>query len=430
MRPPVLVLLVMAWTWTRFNYGFSSVAQPRHWAWQWWESLGSPKWVCSPMIDQSERAFRLLCRRYGVHLAYTPMLHAEPFAVDEGYRKTYFDAWTPVDGENGKDDRPLIAQLGGDDPKTMLQAAHHLEPYVDGIDVNFGCPTEDARKGGHQTHSPRCRRYGAYLLRDTARVTRIVGTLASGLRKVPVTAKIRLLPQRRASIDLALAIEESGAAALCVHGRTLAQRPKYAEKHGVESLAPDWDAIAEIARVLKIPVIANGGIESRTDAQRCLSQTGCAAVMSAEALLEKPDLFVEDEEPAIPRMLRLSREFLDLAERHPSPLKYPPTKSHLFKILRRLIGVDQAQARRKAAAGEPLTEREKLKLALMCCPVSDFHAIRNALDHMEEKAADHLLGTSWYRRWRPEEKGGDGSFPTCRSISREGHTQLGLQFPS
>eukprot|EP00435_Cladocopium_sp_Y103_P019632 s1777_g4.t1 len=400
------LLLLMAWTWSRSNCGFSSVAQPRHWAWQWWESMGSPKWVCSPMIDQSERAFRLLCRRYGVHLAYTPMLHAEPFAVDESYRKTYFDAWTPVDGE---EDRPLIAQVGGDDPKTMLQAAHHLEPYVDAIDVNFGCPTEDARKGGHQTHSPRCRRYGAYLLRDTARVTRIVGTLASGLRKVPVTAKIRLLPERRASIDLALAIEESGAAALCVHGRTLAQRPKYAEKHGVESLAPDWDAIAEIAKVVKIPVIANGGIESRTDALRCLSQTGCAAVMSAEALLEKPDLFVEDEEPAIPRMLRLSREFLDLAERHPSPLKYPPTKSHLFKILHRLIGVDQAVARRKAAAGEPLTERETLKLALMCCPVSDFHAIRNALDHMEEKAADHLLGTSWYRRWRPEEKGRDGN---------------------
>ena len=42
-------------------------------------------------------------------------------------------------------------------------------------------------------------------------------------------------------------------------------------------------------------------------------------------------------------------------------------------------------------------------------------------DHMEEKAADHLLGTSWYRRWRPEEKGGDGSFPTCRSISRGAH---------
>jgi len=281
------------------------------------------------------------------------MIHAEPFAADDTIRKTYFDAWTPADNE---EDRPLIAQLGGDDPKVMLQAAKHLEPHVDAIDVNFGCPTEDARKGGHQSHSPRCRRYGAYLLRDTKRVTRIVGTLASSLR-VPVTAKIRLLPDRRDSIDLALAIEEHGAAALCVHGRTVDQRPKYAEKHGIESLAPDWEAIAEIRRVVGIPVIANGGIESRQDALRCLAETSCAAVMSAEALLEKPDLFMEDDQecPAIPKMIRLSREFLDLAEQYPSPLKYPPTKSHLFKILHRLIGVDQATARRKAAAGEALT---------------------------------------------------------------------------
>eukprot|EP00438_Fugacium_kawagutii_P007034 Skav230650 [mRNA] locus=scaffold2103:133027:136895:- [translate_table: standard] len=157
--------------------------------------------------------------------------------------------------------------------------------------------------GGHQSHSPRCRRYGAYLLRDTARVTRIVRTLASGLK-----AKIRLLPDRRESIDLALAIEDSGAAALCVHGRTVDQRPPL------------------------------GGDETGwRDALRCLSETSCAAVMSAEALLEKPDLFeapgspkryyveepskVEVNEAEIPRMLRLSREFLDLAERNPSPLK-------------------------------------------------------------------------------------------------------------
>eukprot|EP00434_Breviolum_minutum_P040825 symbB.v1.2.036296.t1/scaffold5092.1/size31036/1 len=238
---PVLLLMAFGIFGSSWRQGFSSIAQrPKSRpAWEWWESLGSPKWVCSPMIDQSERAFRILCRRYGVHLAYTPMIHAEPFAADDTFRKTYFDAWTPADNE---EDRPLIAQLGGDDPKVMLQAAKHLEPHVDAIDVNFGCPTEDARKGGHQSHSPRCRRYGAYLLRDTKRVTRIVGTLASSLR-VPVTAKIRLLPDRRDSIDLALAIEEHGAAALCVHGRTVDQRPKYAEKHGIESLAPDWDAL-------------------------------------------------------------------------------------------------------------------------------------------------------------------------------------------
>ncbi|CAJ1424484.1 unnamed protein product [Effrenium voratum] len=233
------------------------------WAWDWWRSMGSPRWVCSPMVDQSERAFRLLCRRYGVHLAYTPMLHAEPFASDEAYRRSFFDAWEPAQLDGQQDaDRPLIAQLGGDDPKTLLRAARLLEPHVDAVDLNFGCPTEDARRGGHATHSPRCRRYGAYLLRDPRLVARLVSTLSSGLRRVPVTAKMRLLRDRSATLELAGAIEQAGAAALCIHGRTLEQRPKYA-KSRKEDLAPDWDAIAEIRKVLNIPVIANGGIETR-----------------------------------------------------------------------------------------------------------------------------------------------------------------------
>lgn len=128
--------------------------------------------------------------------------------------------------------------------------------------------------------------------------------------------------------------------------------------------------------------------------------------MSAEALLEQPDLF---EEPPLrrplARMFRLCHEFLDLAEHYPSPLKprgaprchcgarYPPTKSHLFKMLHRLIGVDQAETRRKAARQEPLTRpgrlrplkamprpQEEMKLELMCCPVKDFAAIRKARD--------------------------------------------------
>lgn len=180
------------------------------WAWSWWRSLGSPRWVCSPMVDQSERAFRLLCRRYGVGLAYTPMIHAEPFAADKEYRKSYFDAWEAAAWDGSADaDRPLVAQLGGDDPETMLRAARILEPYVDAIDINFGCPTEDARVGGHKSHSPRCGSYGAYLLPRLPLVRRLVGTLASGLRKVPVTAKMRLLDTEAATLDVALAIEEA-----------------------------------------------------------------------------------------------------------------------------------------------------------------------------------------------------------------------------
>ncbi|CAK9072448.1 unnamed protein product [Durusdinium trenchii] len=415
-RKPLAALTMAGGLWRCFT----GASRPSQTAWEWWESLGNPKWVCSPMIDQSERAFRILCRRHGVHLCYTPMLHAEPFASDETYRTTYFDAWKVEEL-----DRPLIAQLGGDHPQTVLRAAKILEPHVEAVDLNFGCPTEDARKGGHASHSPRCRRYGAWLLDDVPQVTRLVRTLARNLQ-VPVTAKIRLLENRRRSVDLALAIQESGASALTVHGRTRQQRPKYAEKHGIECLAPDWETIGAIAQTLSIPVIANGGIETRQDAERCLAVTHAAAVMSAEALLEQPDLFVETEalagrvdgsdgstdarvrrmeesveELPIPRMFRLAREFLELAQRYPSPLKYPPTKSHLFKILHRLIDVDQAMCRRKAASGQQLTLKEELKLKLMCCPVTDFDAIHQALDYLEAHADEQLLGDTWYRRWRP-----------------------------
>lgn len=339
------------------------------------------------------------------------MLHAEPFATDDGYRRTYFDAWEAAALGVAKDvDRPLIAQLGGDDPHTLLRAARILEPHVDAVDINFGCPTEDARRGGHKAHSPRCRRYGAYLLRDSQLVVRIVKTVAAGLRNIPVTAKIRLLQSREETLQLAMAIEQAGAAALCVHGRTIRQRPKYAERDGLReaSLAPNWEAIADVRRSVGIPVIANGGIETKHDAADCLEQTRAAAVMSAEALLEDPALFddpvetVKDRNADIARMLRLGREFLELAETFNCPLKYPPTKSHLFKILHRLIGADQATARRKEAAGLPLSKQEELKLELMRCPVSDFTSIRRALDVIEASYAQNSepLGVSWYRRWR------------------------------
>eukprot|EP00439_Symbiodinium_sp_Y106_P045772 s4448_g5.t2 len=296
------------------------------------------------------------------------------------------------------------------DVHTLLRAARILEPHVDAVDINFGCPTEDARRGGHQAHSPRCRRYGAYLLRDSQLVVRIVKTVAAGLRRIPVTAKIRLLQSREATLQLAMAIEQAGAAALCVHGRTITQRPKYAERDGLreEGLAPNWEAIADVRSSVGIPVIANGGIETKHDAAECLKQTGAAAVMSAEALLEDPALFddsaetVQDRNADVARMLRLGREFLELAETFNCPLKYPPTKSHLFKILHRLIGADQATARRKEAAGLPLSKQEELKLELMRCPVSDFTSIRRALDVIEASYAQNSepLGVSWYRRWR------------------------------
>lgn len=371
------------------------------------------------MVDQSERAFRLLCQRYGVGLAYTPMIHAEPFAVDENFRRTYFDAWEAATGDT-KLDRPLIAQIGGDDPKAMLKSARILETYhIDAVDVNFGCPTEDARRGGCKTHSPKCKRFGAYLLHHPDLVEKIVGTLASGLRRVPVTAKMRLLTSLEDSVEMAKRIERAGASMLCIHGRTILQRPKYADRTRpgeVEGgMAASWEAIATVRRAVSIPVIANGGVETKDDALRCLDVTGADAVMSAEALLEDPDMFSEQSERdtnEVRRRLRIAREFVDLAEAFPSALKYPPTKPHLFKMLHRLLGADQALCRQKADEGRPLTLLEEMKLVLMVCPAQNFEAIREALNKIEARYAQEpnvSLGPSWYNRWRSLSQDSQGS---------------------
>mmetsp|Transcript_147955 Transcript_147955/g.473653 ORF Transcript_147955/g.473653 Transcript_147955/m.473653 type:complete len:167 (+) Transcript_147955:911-1411(+) len=137
--------------------------------------------------------------------------------------------------------------------------------------------------------------------------------------------------------------------------------------------------------------------------------------MSAEALLEDPDLFLEEPlEPhdgtpvgegraQVRRILRLCREFVDLAEEHPSTLEYTPTKPHLAKMLHRLAGEDQYICRKLEEQGTPLNIQQECKLFLMRSKFDDFAAIRGALDQIEDRyAAEALpvLGGPWYRRWR------------------------------
>ncbi|CAK0883538.1 unnamed protein product [Prorocentrum cordatum] len=78
--------------------------------WEFWRAIGSPRFVAAPMVDQSELPFRMLCRRYGTQLAYTPMLHSRLFRDSAKYRQEHFTTCP--------EDRPLFAQFCGDDPET------------------------------------------------------------------------------------------------------------------------------------------------------------------------------------------------------------------------------------------------------------------------------------------------------------------------
>lgn len=147
----------------------------------WWASLGSPRCVAAPMVAQSELAFRLLARRYGAELCYTPMLLAKLYAAVPEYRADHFSTCAA--------DRPLVAQLAGHDPDTMVRAALLLQPHVDAIDINLGCPQGIARKG----------KYGAYLLPDVERVCQIVRALCAAI-DLPITCKVRAGARARAPV--------------------------------------------------------------------------------------------------------------------------------------------------------------------------------------------------------------------------------------
>lgn len=283
-------------------------------AWEWFNALGAPKYWVAPMVDQSELPFRELCRRHGATAAYTPMLHARLFLNGKAYRHELFTTCAS--------DRPLLAQFCANDPQTLLQAAKIVEPYVDGIDVNLGCPQRIARRGN----------YGAYLMDHLPLVEELVRTLAKEL-SIPVTVKIRRFNDLNKTIEYAAMLERAGASLVAVHGRTRDQRKSMSEEGYVRAC---WDTIAAVKSALRVPVLANGNIRSLHDVEPCLKYTKCDGVLSAESLLQDPALFsphrlLPTGEVTVVEGIERCLEYLELAEQYPVPFRM--MKGHMFKLL-------------------------------------------------------------------------------------------------
>ncbi len=169
---------------------------------------------------------------------------------------------------------PVRAQLLGSDPACLADNAARLaELKPHGIDLNFGCPAKTVNR----------HRGGAVLLDEPELVRDIVAAVRSAVpADVPVSAKMRLGHRDEdRMLDCARAIAAAGASELVVHARTKVQGykpPAY------------WDRIAHIREAVQVPVVANGEVWTVADAQRCLAESGCDALMLGRGLVSDPGL--------------------------------------------------------------------------------------------------------------------------------------------
>ncbi|GAW92882.1 tRNA dihydrouridine synthase DusB [Calderihabitans maritimus] len=222
--------------------------------------------IAAPMAGISDKAFRILAKEAGCGLVLTEMISDKGLVY--GNQKT----WEMLDlsGERG----PISVQIFGSEPETMAEAARIVvEKGASVVDINMGCPTPKIVKNGQ----------GAALMKNVKLAGEIVRSVVKAVT-VPVTVKMRKGwdEENVNAVEVAKRVQEAGAAAITIHGRTRSQF--YAGE-------ADWNIIREVKKAVDIPVIGNGDIWTPQDAERMLRETGCDGVMIGRAALGNPWIF-------------------------------------------------------------------------------------------------------------------------------------------
>lgn len=223
--------------------------------------------VLAPMAGITDLPFRRLCRQFGAGLTTSEMLisNSELWHTRKSHLRLAAD-------HSG----PRAVQIAGADPAMMADAARGCEALgADILDINMGCPAKKVCK----------RAAGSALLREPQLVAEIIDRVVKAV-SIPVTLKIRTgwSPGHRNGLAIARMAEELGIQSLAVHGRSRACRFKG---------SAEYDTIAEIAQALRIPVFANGDIDSAAKAAEVLAYTGASGVMIGRGAQGRPWIFRE-----------------------------------------------------------------------------------------------------------------------------------------
>ena len=226
------------------------------------------RYILGPMAGVTDLPFRLLCREQGAGLLCMEMVSAKAIYYNNRNTESLL--------EIHPDEKPVSLQFFGSDPKIMSEMAKRIEerPFAI-LDINMGCPVPKVVKNGE----------GSALMKNPKLVYEIVSAIVKAIDK-PVTVKIRkgFDDDHVNAVEIAKIIEEAGAAAVAVHGRTREQY--YSGK-------ADWDIIRQVKEAVSIPVIGNGDVTSPQKADELVKQTGCDGIMIARGAQGNPWIFSE-----------------------------------------------------------------------------------------------------------------------------------------
>ena len=224
--------------------------------------------VLAPMAGVTDLPFRVLCKEQGAGLICMEMVSAKALSF---HNKNTIALMEVDPGEH-----PVSMQIFGSEPDLMADVAKSIEdrPF-DILDINMGCPVPKVVNNGE----------GSALLKSPDLMERIVKKVSSAIHK-PVTVKVRIGFENAPVdiVEIAKRLEDAGAAAIAVHGRT---RQQY------YSGTADWDTIRKVKEAVHIPVIGNGDVDSPKKAEALFHQTGCDAVMIGRAVRGNPWIFRE-----------------------------------------------------------------------------------------------------------------------------------------
>ena len=222
--------------------------------------------ILAPMAGVTDLPFRIICKKYGnPGLICNEMVSAKAICYEDEKTKLML---------NYEDfERPISMQIFGNEPEFMGKAAEKVSQISDILDINMGCPAPKVVKNGD----------GSKILLNLDLVYEITKEVVQKSLK-PVTVKIRKGwdSEHIVAVEAAKAIEEAGASAIVVHGRT---------REEFYSGVADWDIIRKVKESVKIPVIGNGDVKTEEDAKRMFEETNVDGIMIGRASLGNPWIF-------------------------------------------------------------------------------------------------------------------------------------------